>query len=367
MSPLKTRHRILIAIALLVILILTASVLYLFLPRGYRRTTTTLTPGPGGEVNILIIGKDARAINPALDRGGISRIPREKTAHSDVIVICHINLNSGRLNLVAVPRDLLVIVPGVTAAQSSTDFNRMEKITHTYALGGEPLLRRTLENLLGIKIHRFIAFDFDTFRMVFRRLRSLLGPLRVGKTRLDDPDRALKFVRQRYGLTYDDLDRCRNTLNFLHTILRATWRFSNTRLGEILINQVFHIIGDDTDLTPAEVSHLINELHARGFTPAAVKLAVLVSEGRPVTLDRYAMTLSCYLPIYPEMEKQIEFFLKDNEQVRAMDFMTQQPYSWPAYMTLDYDLLPSPVDDTLQRQRIIERILKTQLAPQESN
>ncbi len=366
MSPSKTRRLILPAIAVLLFLFLLGIVLYLFLPRGYRQITTTLMPGPGGEINILIIGKDARALNPALDRGGATRIPREKTAHADVVIVCHINLASNWVNFVTLPRDLLVVVPGVTTAQSPTDFSRMEKLTHTHAIGGEPLLRRTVENLLGIKIHRFIAFDFDTFRMVFRLLRSFIPPIRLGKQKLADPNQALKFVRQRYGLTYDDLDRCRNTLNFINTIIRASWRFTNTRVGEMIIKQVFNIIGDDTDLTPADVAQLINELHHRQFTPQRVRMAVLVSEGRPVTLDRYAMTLSCYLPIYPEIEKQVEFFLKDNERIQALDFMTQQPYFSPDYMAVDYDILPSPVTDTTQRQKLAENVLKKLLLPEET-
>ncbi|MEO0070527.1 MAG: LCP family protein [candidate division WOR-3 bacterium] len=330
---------------------------YFFGHRPYRIVPTALQPGPRGEINILIIGKDARALNPAQDQGGKTRIPRQKDAHSDIVIVCHINLNLCRVSLLAIPRDLLVIVPGVTSAQSNTDFNQMEKITHTYAMGGEPLLRRTVEHLLGIKIHRSIAFDFDTFRMMFRLLRSIIGPIKIGTHGLQDPTQALKFVRQRNGLPYDDLDRCRNTLNFIYTILLRTWRFVGTRFGDMLIDQTLKIVGSDTDFTAEEIKQLAGELRNKRFNPVDTRRAVLVSEGRPVTLDRYAMTLSCYLPIYPEMEKQIEHYLFDRDDISAMDFMTQQAYHWPEYMTVDYDLLPDYHHDTLRRQELVRKIL----------
>jgi LCP family protein required for cell wall assembly len=366
MSPIKARQ-LLLPLTIFVLLIIPGIIYYFLIPHPYRKTESTLKPGPEGVINILIIGKDARALNPAQDRGGTTRIPREKTAHSDIIVICHINLNQNRLNLVAVPRDLLVIVPNVTSAPSLTDFNAMEKITHTYAIGGEPLLRRTLEHLLGIKIDRFIAFDFDSFRMTFRLLRSILGAISLGTIKLADPDQALKFVRQRNGLTYDDLDRCRNTLNFIKTIAIRLWRIADTRIADLLLKRLFAIIGTDTDLTLNETKELISRLRHQKFTPNHIQTAVLVSEGKPVTLNRYAMTLSCYLPIYPEMEKQIARFLHDRDTVSALDFMTQQHYFWPDYMTKNYDLLPDHRTDTLIRQEIVKRILELQYPAGESN
>lgn len=341
-----------------VILLLLIALFYLFGPRPYRITETALKPGPRGEINILIIGKDARALNPAQEQGGITRIPRQKVAHSDIVIVCHINLNLGRVTLLAIPRDLLVIAPGIITAVSNTNFNQMEKLTHTYAIGGEPLLRSTVENLLGIKIHRFITFDFDSFRMAFRLLRSVLGPINLGQIQISDPDQALKFVRQRNNLRYDDLDRCRNTLNLLKTLAIRLWFLADTRVADILLNRFFAIIGPDTDLLPPEVRQLISQLCHQGFKPQNLRLVVLVSEGRPVTLDRYAMTLSCYLPIYPEIEKQIEHYLKDRNEINALDFMTQQHYSWPGYMTLNYDLLPEDPLAISERQRLVKEILE---------
>ncbi len=359
--PVKFSPRwLLLLIGGVLLIMLIAAAVYLFTPHPYHHQPTALAGE--SEINILLIGKDARALNPVQDRGGLTRIPREKAAHADNIVICHINLESTRVNLLAIPRDLLVIVPGVTQAESKTDFTRMEKITHTYAIGGEPLLRQTLENLLGVKIHRFLELDFDTFRMVFRLLRSFLGPIALGPVQLRDPDQALKFVRRRYGLRYDDLDRCRNTLNLIKTVAIRLWPLADTRLSDIILRRLFTIIGTATDLTLTETKQLISQLRHQGFKPDRLRLAVLVSEGRPVTLDRYLTTLSCYLPIYPEIEKQIGHFLKDQDATPALDFMTQQTYPWPSYMTREYDLLPRSGTDSIHRQELIKKLL--QLTPE---
>jgi hypothetical protein len=294
-----------------------------------------------GTLNILIVGKDARALRPAND-SGTGRVEREKLSHSDIVIVCHINFGRRVVNLVALPRDLLVEVPGYTHAASRTDFTRMEKLTHAFVIGGEPLLRRTVENLLGIKIDRCVAFDFDSFRMVFDLLRPLLGRLSVQGNELTDRDEALRFARQRNGLRYDDLDRCRNAVAFIRTVAVRCWRFAGTAIGDRLLEQAWTIIGTDTDLALDSARRLLDGLRLLRFDPHAIKTAVLVSEGRPVTLFRYEMTLSCYLPQYEEIERQTRHYLMDSTDIPAMDFMTQQPYRWLSYFMVDYDSLPAP-------------------------
>jgi LCP family protein required for cell wall assembly len=316
-------------------LVLVAVFLLLVMPRGQGHRPTTLEPTPTGTLNILIIGKDARAVGPVRNDGQ-RRNPREEASHSDIIIVCHVNFLMPRLNLVAIPRDLLVEVPGITAAASNTDFPNMDKITHTYAIGGEKLLRRTVENLLGIKIQRYIAFDFDSFRMAFDLLRPFVGILRVGTVSLTERDQALKFARKRYGLQFDDADRCRNAVNLIRAVIGKSWWLANTRLGDMLVGKLLAIVGPDTDLTADEIDGIMAGLRRAGFRPGRIRNAVLVSEGAEVTLNRYKQTLSCYLPVYSEIEKQAQHFLFDKDEVKALDFMTQQPFRLPGYFEYDY-------------------------------
>jgi hypothetical protein len=342
------RRRALLPLVLGAGALLLACLVLLLVPRRARERRTTLEPTPTGTLNILIIGKDARAVGPVRNDGR-QRNRREPGSRSDIIIVCHVNFYLPRVNLVAIPRDLLVEVPGITRAASNTDFPNMEKITHTHAIGGEKLLRRTVEHLLGIKIQRHIAFDFDSFRMAFDLLRPFVGFLRVGSVTLTERDQALKFARKRYGLQFDDADRCRNAVNLIRAVIGRTWWLANTRLGDLLVVRLLGIVGPDTDLTAAEIDGLAAGLRRAGFRPGRIHSAVLVGEGAEVTLNRYGEGFSCYLPVYPEIEKQVQHFLLDRDEVKALDFMTQQPYRVPDYFEYNYvmDSVPLLPDSTV--------------------
>jgi len=328
-----------------VVAVFVVGAFYLLGPRPRRAVATELKPTPTGTLNILIIGKDARAVGPVVNEGR-QRNKREEQSHSDIVIVCHINFGIPAVNLVAIPRDLLVEVPGITDAASNTDFAHMEKIAHTYAIGGDKLLRRTVTHLLGIPIHRSIAFDFDTFRMAFDILRPFIGVLRVGDVSLTERDQALKFARKRYGLLYDDADRCRNAVSLIRGIMTRTWWLGGTRLGDIVIRRVLSAVGADTDLTIDEVRQITDGLRRAGFNPSRTETAVLVAVGADVTLARYNQTLSCYLPVYGEIEKQIARFLMDEKDVDAISFMTQEKFRAPAYLFADY-VVPSDSADSL--------------------
>ncbi len=308
---------------------------YLLVPRVLKPKPTELAPGPTGTVNILIIGRDARAVGPVANEGQ-QRNKRETQSHSDIMIICHVNLDRGRVNLVSLPRDLMVRVPGVTAAASELDFQNMEKLTHVPVIGGDRLLRRTIEGLLGITIHRSIAFDFDTFRMTFGALAPFLGRLRVSGVTLTDRQQALMFARRRHGLPDDDVDRSRNSVILVRAVVNRIWWLRQSRLGELLVRRVLAIVGADTDLTFDEVVQLVHGLDRAGFAPSTIKTAVLVGEGAPVYMERYADTLSCYLPAYGEIEKQARRYLLDDDSAPAISFMTREKYRAPGYLFGEY-------------------------------
>ncbi|UCG43320.1 MAG: LCP family protein [candidate division WOR-3 bacterium] len=332
-----------------------AAVLFLVVPGKPRILPAELSPGATGKVNILIIGSDARAIGPVVNEGR-QRNPREAQSHSDVMMLMHLNLDQGRMSILGLPRDLLVEVPGVTRAESETDFTHMEKLTHVHAIGGEKLLKKTVERLLGIRIHRFIRFDFDTFRMTFWALKPLLGRLRAAGAAFSDPGEALQFSRRRLGLKDDDIDRTRNNLVLVKALVERLWWLGNTRLGDATVRRVLGIVGRDTDLTADEVEALVSGLRFAGFQPPGISLAVLPGQEADVTMERYGMTMSCHLPAYHEIGKQADRFLRD-ENVEALDFMTRQHFHGPAYLYQDYVRLApeeSLLDTTSLRTRLLE-------------
>src|SRR5215203_31082 len=58
----------------------------------------TAVPEPGGAMNILLVGTDAR--------------PGEDVSRTDTNIVAHFDLRTNRVSMLSLPRDLLVNVPG---------------------------------------------------------------------------------------------------------------------------------------------------------------------------------------------------------------------------------------------------------------
>lgn len=305
-----------------------------------RSPQPALPNGLGDTFNILLTGRDARLLGDK-SQDGRRRNAREKDYHSDVIIIAHINLTLPRVTLVSIPRDMLVVIPGYSRAESRTDFPHLDKITHVTAYRGDPLLIKTIEKLLGIRIPRRMALDFDSFRLGFALLKPFLGKVSVGNRTLTTPDSALMFVRDRRHFPNDDIDRSRNSLRFVKLTLTRLWsRLDNKFLGRLL-PQVLSLLGNDTDLTAGELQAIITRLRQRRFVPDSIATAVLIGVPGPVTLESYGQTLSCYIPAYNEIERQANYYLKDKLDAPAPSFMEQnQKIRYPGYCFENYDFMP---------------------------
>jgi LCP family protein required for cell wall assembly len=102
-------------------------------------------------LNVLVLGFDSRE--------GDRSPPR-----SDVFMLAQLDLQAKRINVVSIPRDLWVTVPGYGE----------ERINAAYPLGwrqeqpsaGVALVRRTVEQTFGVPIDYYIAVDFRGFQRV---------------------------------------------------------------------------------------------------------------------------------------------------------------------------------------------------------
>jgi hypothetical protein len=302
----------------------------------------------GDTFNILMSGHDARLLgDKSMD--GLRRNPREKVYHSDMIIIAHFNLPQRRVTMVSIPRDFLVTIPGVTHAQDRTDFLNLDKITHASAYGQDALLVKTVELNFGIRIARHVALDFDSFRMGYRLLQPFLGKLVFYNRNLSTPDSALLFVRDRHHYANDDFDRSRHALLFVKTVLERLWPRLEGKFLQWVLSQGLLIMGHDTDMSPDDMQYVIQQLRSRRFIPDSIEDAVLIGAGSPVTLAKYGQTLSCCLPAWNEVEKQVDFYIRDQRDVQALSYMEEeQKVHWPDYVFADYDLMPdtTKVDTT---------------------
>ncbi len=100
-----------------------------------------------GDTNLLVVGLD--------NVGGSHR--------TDTIMVIHISPKDKQVNVVSIPRDTIMNIPGVG----------LTKVNHAYAYGGIRLTRTTLEDFLGIKIPFTVAINIDGLAKVIDTLGGL--------------------------------------------------------------------------------------------------------------------------------------------------------------------------------------------------
>lgn len=98
---------------------------------------------PQGEhiINFLLVGKDRIS-------SGICR--------TDTMILCTINKSTKQITLTSFMRDLYLRLPN--------GYNN--RINASYVFGGIDLLRRTVEETFGVKVHGTFEVDFDGFKDV---------------------------------------------------------------------------------------------------------------------------------------------------------------------------------------------------------
>lgn len=107
-----------------------------------------LTPVSSDTRNFLLVGTDSRENLPDDFEGKFGDFSGERT---DVIMVAHVA--NGRAQLLSIPRDLRVEIPG-----RGTD-----KINAAFVFGGPDLLVETIQQNLDIPINHYVEIDFVGF------------------------------------------------------------------------------------------------------------------------------------------------------------------------------------------------------------
>jgi LCP family protein required for cell wall assembly len=100
-----------------------------------------------GDTNLLVVGLDNV----------------EGSHRTDTILVVHVSPKDKKVNVVSIPRDTIMDVPGIG----------LTKVNHAFAYGGIYLTRRTLEDFLGIKIPFSVAINIDGLAKVIDTLGGL--------------------------------------------------------------------------------------------------------------------------------------------------------------------------------------------------
>ncbi len=103
--------------------------------------------------NILFIGVDDGDINDA-----------KMARRADALMLVSISHASGKIEVLSIPRDTLVTLPGRSS---------QEKVSQSYTYGGTQLVVRTVEEFLQVPINHYIVVDWNTFVSVIDTLGGI--------------------------------------------------------------------------------------------------------------------------------------------------------------------------------------------------
>ncbi|MDX1468507.1 MAG: LCP family protein [Acidimicrobiia bacterium] len=148
----------------------------------------------GDSLTFLIVGSDSReGLDDLTNFGAVGG------ARGDVIMLGRVDGESSSLQLLSIPRDLWVDIPG----------HGQDRINATYAFGGPRLLVETIRANLGVEINHYVEIDFVGFIAVVDQLggveiafpfaaRDLQSGLDVeAGPQVLDGDMALAYARSR--------------------------------------------------------------------------------------------------------------------------------------------------------------------------
>lgn len=102
-------------------------------------------------INIVLFGSDSR------DMSNIG------AGRSDTIMICSINPNTKKINLVSIPRDTYVNVEGYGKT----------KINHAYAYGKEALSIKTINSNFNMNLTEYVTINFEGLKNVIDRVGGI--------------------------------------------------------------------------------------------------------------------------------------------------------------------------------------------------
>lgn len=169
------------------------------------------------DLNVLVIGTDYRARKEYDERGQLVVGMR-----SDTTLLAHISADRQRIEVMSIPRDLMVDRPECSYQDGRTEHASRRKVQFNSVFGllsedkniapATACTIKTVEKLTGVYIDQFVVVDFDGFQNMVTALGGVPmcfeKPLKDRLAGLDvpagchtlDPIQALAFARARKGI-----------------------------------------------------------------------------------------------------------------------------------------------------------------------
>ena len=247
------------------------------LSKGFSVAALSL-PAPGQPQTILAIGSDRRA-------------NANTFGNTDTMMLVRLDASSSTINVLSVPRDLQVNLPGYG----------INKLNAAFALGGPKLLVHTLQTQVfpGLVVNHIVVVTFGGFRKLVDAIGCVWGDvdhryynntaltnyssidIQPGYQRMCNSD-ALAFVRFRH--TDSDIVRNARQQDFIR------WAKDNYGLGQLVANEnrLIRIFGKNSEVDTGlqSVDGLINLfnliLNADGHTIKTIPFPYQFGQCNPV-------------------------------------------------------------------------------------
>ncbi|MCC6446946.1 MAG: LCP family protein [Armatimonadetes bacterium] len=208
---------------------------------------------PGQEtINILCLGLDQNWTN--------RNLPYTKKARSDTMFVVNLSLLSHKVNLLSIPRDLLVRIP---------DYRGWHRINSASALGGPELAVATVQDFLEVPIDYYMVIKIDATKKLVDALGGVLidvekdmdyddnwGHLHIhlkqGWRHLDGEE-AVGYIRFRHDRE-GDFGRMRRQQQMVYAMLKGFRKPENW----MKLNQLLQVAREniETDLSDRQILSL---------------------------------------------------------------------------------------------------------------
>ena len=295
----------LVVFSLLVIVILFSGTFFYFYVTSniVRDTTNLLLSGAvnpqnafpdSEEISFLLLGRD-------LDRDPQGNIVKSK-GRTDTVMFVHVNFRDRSMNVLSIPRDTLVRIPG---------YSGKHRINTANALGGPELAVKTVHSLLGVKPDYYILVNFDGFEKAI----DTIGGLKVNVDKKLDYD-------DNWGNLHIHLNPGSQVLSGEQAMGFARYRKSNDGRSD----SDFTRIGRQQELVAAMRGKLSNPLALIRFPGAIDKIREdmdgTLSTAQILSLAWFARSLpsgeGIKMETLPALEGGGSFVLADKDATRKL-------------------------------------------------
>ena len=174
-----------------------------------------------GPLNIVVAGVDVRAgLTPQQQLA--LHVGHTASSNSDTLMVVHVSADHRHVQVVSIPRDSWVNIPGFG----------MNKINAAFGLGGPALMVKTVAQNTGLTINDYIEVNFLGFVKVIDALGgvNICLPYAVNDSYSGlqmsagmhhvDGITALEFARDRHSFATSDLARIKDQQQLLSTMFR---------------------------------------------------------------------------------------------------------------------------------------------------